>query len=50
MDETIRKRSGLLSAAEAAFEHFLWHFRVVIVLGVIGLVTGSCIVFFYGIV
>jgi uncharacterized membrane protein YqhA len=50
MDETIRKRSSLLAAAETAFEHFLWHFRVVIVLGVIGLVTGSCIVFFYGIV
>jgi len=50
MDETIRRRSGFLSAAETAFEHFLWHFRVVIVLGVIGLVTGSCIVFFYGIV
>lgn len=50
MDETIRRRSGILSAAEGAFEHFLWHFRVVIVLGVIGLVTGSCIVFFYGIV
>lgn len=50
MDESIRRRSGFLSAAETAFEHFLWHFRVVIVLGVIGLVTGSCIVFFYGIV
>lgn len=50
MDETIRRRSGFLAAAESAFEHFLWHFRVVIVLGVIGLVTGSCIVFFYGIV
>ena len=50
MEETIRKRSGLLAAAETAFEQFLWHFRVVIVLGVIGLVTGSCIVFFYGIV
>ncbi len=50
MDETLRKRSGFLSAAETAFEHFLWHFRVVIVLGVIGLVTGSCIVFFYGII
>jgi len=50
MDETIRKRSGILAAAETAFEHFLWHFRVVIVLGVLGLVTGSCIVFFYGIV
>ena len=50
MDETIRRRSGFLAAAETAFEHFLWHFRVVIVLGVIGLVTGSCIVFFYGIV
>ncbi len=50
MDETLRKQSGLLAAAETAFEHFLWHFRVVIVLGVIGLVTGSCIVFFYGIV
>jgi uncharacterized membrane protein YqhA len=50
MDETTRARSGFFSAAETAFEHFLWHFRVVIVLGVIGLVTGSCIVFFYGIV
>jgi uncharacterized membrane protein YqhA len=50
MDETLRRRSGFLSAAETAFEHFLWHFRVVIVLGVIGLVTGSCIVFVYGIV
>jgi uncharacterized membrane protein YqhA len=50
MEETIRRRSGFLSAAETAFEHFLWHFRVVIVLGVIGLVTGSCMVFFYGIV
>ena len=49
MDE-IRRPSGFLAAAESAFEHCLWHFRVVIVLGVIGLVTGSCIVFFYGIV
>ncbi len=50
MEESIRRRSGFLAAAETAFEHFLWHFRVVIVLGVIGLVTGSCMVFFYGIV
>jgi uncharacterized membrane protein YqhA len=50
MDEASSRGGGLLSAAEKAFEHFLWHFRVVIVLGVIGLVTGSCIVFFYGIV
>ena len=48
MDETIHRRSGFLAAAEKAFEQFLWHFRVVIVLGVIGLVTGSCIVFVYG--
>ncbi len=50
MDETTRKESSFFTAAEKTFEHFLWHFRVVIVLGVIGLVTGSSIVFFYGIV
>jgi uncharacterized membrane protein YqhA len=50
MEETVRKRNGFVSAIERAFEHLLWHFRVVIVLGVIGLVTGSCMVFFYGIV
>jgi uncharacterized membrane protein YqhA len=50
MDETIPERRGLGRAVEKAFEHFLWHFRVVIVLGVIGLVAGSSIVFFYGIV
>jgi len=50
MDETNRRRGGFFSAVETAFEHLLWHFRVVIVLGVVGLVTGSCIVFFYGIV
>lgn len=50
MDETTRRESTFFTAAEKTFEHFLWHFRVVIVLGVIGLVTGSSIVFFYGIV
>jgi uncharacterized membrane protein YqhA len=50
MDETRRLKGGFFSAAETAFEHFLWHFRVVIVLGVVGLVTGSSIVFIYGIV
>lgn len=50
MEETARKRSRFVSAVERGFEHLLWHFRVVIVLGVIGLVTGSCMVFFYGIV
>jgi uncharacterized membrane protein YqhA len=50
MEEAVRRRSRFVSAIERTFEHLLWHFRVVIVLGVIGLVAGSCMVFFYGIV
>lgn len=50
MDESPTRPSNPLRAFERAFEHFLWYFRVVIVLGVVGLVLGSSIVFIYGII
>ena len=51
-DEPQPGRSGLtgLSARiEHIFEHFLWYFRLVIVLGVVGLLMGSSVVFVLGI-
>ena len=51
-DESPSGRSGLtgLSAkVEHVFEHFLWYFRLVIVLGVVGLLMGSSVVFILGI-
>lgn len=51
-ESPIRGRSGLtgLSAKiEHVFEHFLWYFRLVIVLGVVGLLMGSSVVFILGI-
>lgn len=50
MDEASPKEGGLFTAFEHAFERFLWYFRIVIVLGVIGLLVGSSIIFVYGIV
>ena len=45
-------RSGLTGFSgqiEHVFEHFLWYFRLVIVLGVVGLLMGSSVVFILGI-
>jgi uncharacterized membrane protein YqhA len=50
MDEASVKRRGLFSAIEQMFEHFIWYFRLVIVLGVVGLLMGSSIVFVFGII
>ncbi len=41
--------TGLSAKIEHIFEHFLWYFRLVIVLGVIGLLMGSSVVFILGI-
>lgn len=49
MSDTPRKGGGFFSAVEHTFEHFLWYFRLVIVLGVVGLLVGSSIVFVFGI-
>lgn len=41
--------TGLSATIEHVFEHFLWYFRLVIVLGVVGLLMGSSVVFILGI-
>ena len=41
--------TGFLATVEHVFEHFLWYFRLVIVLGVVGLLMGSSVVFVLGI-
>jgi uncharacterized membrane protein YqhA len=41
--------SGFSAHIEHVFEHFLWYFRLVIVLGVVGLLMGSSVVFILGI-
>ncbi len=41
--------TGLSAKIEHVFEHFLWYFRLVIVLGVVGLLMGSSVVFILGI-
>ena len=41
--------TGLSAKIEHTFEHFLWYFRLVIVLGVVGLLMGSSVVFILGI-
>jgi uncharacterized membrane protein YqhA len=41
--------TGLSAKIEHIFEHFLWYFRLVIVLGVVGLLMGSSVVFILGI-
>ena len=41
--------TGLSAKIEHIFEHFLWYFRLVIVLGVVGLLMASSIVFILGI-
>lgn len=50
MEETPTPPRSLFRTIENAFEHFLWSFRLVIILGVVGLLIGSLIVFIYGIV
>lgn len=42
-------RPSVLGSVERLFESFLWYFRFVIVLGVIGLLMGSSVVFVLGI-
>ena len=42
-------RRRTFAAIEQAFENFLWYFRLVIVLGVLGLLMGSFVVFVFGI-
>ena len=41
--------TGLAAKIEHIFEQFLWYFRLVIVLGVVGLLLGSSVVFILGI-
>lgn len=41
--------TGISARIEHIFEHFLWYFRLVIVLGVVGLLMGSSVVFILGI-
>jgi len=41
--------TGLSAKIEHIFEHFLGYFRLVIVLGVVGLLMGSSVVFILGI-
>jgi len=41
--------TGLSAKIEHIFEHFLWYFRLVIILGVVGLLMGSSVVFILGI-
>lgn len=41
--------TGFSATLEHIFEHFLWYFRLVIVLGVVGLLMGSSVVFVLGI-
>jgi len=41
--------TGLTAKIEHIFEHFLWYFRLVIILGVVGLLMGSSVVFILGI-
>ena len=48
-DEAGRKQNGFVSRVESSFEYSLWYFRLVIVLGVIGLLMGSWVVFIFGI-
>ena len=43
-------RSGLSRSIERTFEKALWHFRLVIVLGVVGLLMASSIVFLLGMI
>jgi uncharacterized membrane protein YqhA len=50
MEETSTPPQSVFQTIENAFEKFLWSFRLVIVLGVLGLLIGSLIVFIYGIV
>ncbi len=48
-DAKSSRRRRTFAAIEQAFENFLWYFRLVIVLGVLGLLMGSFIVFVFGI-
>lgn len=48
-DDTTPRPRGFVANVETFFEHFLWYFRLVIVLGVVGLLMGSCVVFLFGI-
>jgi uncharacterized membrane protein YqhA len=41
--------TGITAKIEHGFEHFLWYFRLVIVVGVVGLLMGSSVVFILGI-
>jgi uncharacterized membrane protein YqhA len=49
MGKKIKNRT-MLSIAENVLEKFLWNFRVIILLGVFGLLLGSLVVFFMGII
>ncbi len=51
-DEKVRardRRKGLVAKLEDFVESFLWNFRFVIMLGVIGLLLGSLVVMFLGV-
>lgn len=41
-------RRGLAASLEFLFEHFLWYFRLVIILGVLGLLLSSSLMFVVG--
>jgi len=49
MGEKITKQ-GLIGFTEHVLEKFLWNFRVIILLGVLGLLVGSLVIFIMGII
>lgn len=49
MNKNNDKKPTLMNRIEKIVEHFLWNFRFVIMLGVIGLLLGSAVIFILGI-
>jgi len=45
-----RTKRGLIGFTENLLEKFLWNFRVIILLGVLGLLVGSLVIFIMGII
>lgn len=46
--QTRPKQRGLAATLEFIFEHFLWYFRLVIILGVVGLLLSASVMFIVG--
>jgi len=50
MNKNKEKKPTFINSVEKVVEHFLWNFRFIIMLGVIGLLLGSAVIFILGII